>query len=278
MAVFKVNKTSNYTVMSNYHLKDKKLTLKAIGLLSKMLSLPGEWDFSLAGLVSICKEEETAVNNALKELERHGYLVRKKLRDNKGRITDVEYNIYEKPIENTGLYPNVENPKMDNPKMENQVQSNKDIIKDFILKSNTNLINQEEKEKKDFSKAEFDKKRQERQQIEELIKTNIEYDILYQEAENRKYLEAIMFVMLEILTTTSDTISIARKKMPTQVVKAVYEKIKTKHIIYIIKCLKENSSEIKNIKAYLQTTIYNSYSMIDLHTQVEVQHDYANYN
>ena len=74
MAVFRVEKNHNYTVMSNYHLRDTALTLKAIGLLSKMLSLTDEWDYTTRGLAAICKEGVDAIGAALKELESHGYL------------------------------------------------------------------------------------------------------------------------------------------------------------------------------------------------------------
>lgn len=87
MAVFRVEKNHNYTVMSNYHLRDTALTLKAIGLLSKMLSLTDEWDYTTRGLAAICKEGVDAIGAALKELESHGYLVRRQLRDSRGRIT-----------------------------------------------------------------------------------------------------------------------------------------------------------------------------------------------
>lgn len=95
MAYFRVEHNNNYTVMSNYHLKDKNLSLKAKGLLSMMLSLPDEWDFSVNGLVAICKESKTAIQNTLKELEECGYLVRTRIHDEKGRI-DYIYDIFEK--------------------------------------------------------------------------------------------------------------------------------------------------------------------------------------
>lgn len=99
MPVFRINKTKNYTVMSNEHLKNKKLSLKAKGLLSVMLSLPDEWDYSINGLVKICKENETSIKNTLDELKKFNYLVVNKLLPNQtesGRI-EYEYIIYEKP-------------------------------------------------------------------------------------------------------------------------------------------------------------------------------------
>ena len=94
MAVYRVQRTRDYTVMSNYHLKDKGLTLKSKGLLSMILSLPEEWNYTTRGLASICKEGVDAIGSALKELETAGYIVRRQLRGANGRITDTEYIIY----------------------------------------------------------------------------------------------------------------------------------------------------------------------------------------
>ena len=99
MAVYRVERTRDYTVMSNHHLKDTNLSLKAKGLLSLMLSLPDDWNFNMRGLSSICKEGLEAIGNALKELEKAGYMVRNQLRGANGRITDTEYIIYERPQE-----------------------------------------------------------------------------------------------------------------------------------------------------------------------------------
>lgn len=96
MAYFRVNKSKNYTVMSNHHLRDKNLSLRAIGLLSKMLSLPDNWDYSVSGLVAICQESKNIIQGALKELEKNGYLVRTMTRDSSGHI-GYNYDVYEQP-------------------------------------------------------------------------------------------------------------------------------------------------------------------------------------
>ena len=97
MAVFRIEKTRDYTVMSNHHLKDRTLTLKSKGLLSMMLSLPDEWNYTTRGLAAICREGVDSIGAALKELKTHGYIRRTQLRDEKGKITDTEYVIYEMP-------------------------------------------------------------------------------------------------------------------------------------------------------------------------------------
>lgn len=96
MAYFRVNKNRDYTVMSNHHLRDKNLSLRAIGLLSKMLSLPDDWDYSVPGLVAICQESKNIIQGALKELEKNGYLVRTMTRDSSGHI-GYNYDVYEQP-------------------------------------------------------------------------------------------------------------------------------------------------------------------------------------
>jgi len=97
MSVIRVAKIRGYTVMSNYHLRDRELSCKACGLLSRMLSLPEEWDYTTQGLASICKEGVTAISAILRELEEHGYLVRVRKRNEKGQLAEMEYIIYETP-------------------------------------------------------------------------------------------------------------------------------------------------------------------------------------
>jgi len=108
MSTFRVNKNVNYTVMSNYHLQDKKLSLKAKGLLSYMLSLPDDWDYSLKGLTVGCKDGLDSVRTAVLELEEHGYVRRQKVRNAKGQIIDYDYQVYESPVEDAPAVPGKE--------------------------------------------------------------------------------------------------------------------------------------------------------------------------
>lgn len=98
MAVFRVEKTKDFTVMSNFHLRDVELSLKAKGLLSLMLSLPEDWDYTTKGLACICKDGVDSITSALKELENHGYLTRQRIRYENGRLGDITYTIHEKPV------------------------------------------------------------------------------------------------------------------------------------------------------------------------------------
>ena len=118
MAVFRVEKTKDFTVMSNHHLRNTELSLKAKGLLSLMLSLPEDWDYTTKGLACICKDGVDSITTALKELEQHGYLTRQRLRYENGQLGDIEYTIHEKPVsaETEGISPKQENPRQVNPK------------------------------------------------------------------------------------------------------------------------------------------------------------------
>lgn len=135
MSVFKIEKNKNYTIMSNYHLRDRNLTYKAKGLLSFMLSLPEDWDYSLNGLVAVSKESKDGIRSILKELQEHHYLEIKKVRGNKGYF-EYNYLIYEIPHfinkENVKNNPDTENLYLDVPDMEmpTQINTKKEIDKD----------------------------------------------------------------------------------------------------------------------------------------------------
>ena len=145
MAVFRVERNKGYTVMSNHHLRNRELSLKAKGLLSQMLSLPEDWDYTLAGLSHINREKIDAIREAIKELERAGYIVRSRERDEKGRLRGADYVIFEQPqtepildlptLENPTLEnPTLEKPMLEKPTLENPTQLNKDIQKTDLSK------------------------------------------------------------------------------------------------------------------------------------------------
>lgn len=132
MSVMRVHKTANFTVMSNYHFKERKMSLKAKGLLSLMLSLPEDWDYSVAGLTTLSKDGKDGVMTALAELEKFGYLTRTRLVNDRGQFDGIEYNIFEQPQEN----PVAENPisgneNADNPISENPPQLNTKSTKEL---------------------------------------------------------------------------------------------------------------------------------------------------
>lgn len=142
--IFRVNKTKGFSVMSNFHLLDKNLTLKAKGLLSLMLSLPDDWKFSVSGLASLTKEKESAIKSALDELKSCNYVIVTKLLPNQTESKKIEwlYDIYEQPVENQPIeVQGVEVQPIEVQSVENQGLQNTNI-------PNTKLQNTNNKERK----------------------------------------------------------------------------------------------------------------------------------
>ena len=281
VAVFRVEKNHNYTVMSNYHLRDTALTLKAIGLLSKMLSLTDEWDYTTRGLAAICKEGVDAIGAALKELELHGYLVRRQLRDSRGRITDTEYTIYESPhppLPDTAS-PDTENPDMVKPDTEKPAELNiekSNTQKQNIYGSSTDSIPfrdcaadclPERKERDAMSLTEIESYR-------ELIQENIGYEYLCQQYETyREDLDEIVELIVETVCAKRKTTRIAGSDFPHEIVRSRFLKLDNSHIEFVMDCLQKNTTEIRNMKQYLLTVLFNAPTTISNHYTSQVNHD-----
>ena len=273
MAVFRVERTRDYTVMCNHHLKDSGLSLKAKGLLSMMLSLPDEWNYSTRGLAAICKEGVDAIGKALKELEQAGYIVRRQLRGADGRICDTEYTIYEQPRPPDTALPDTENPYLDIPDMEQPDTDNPAQLntkKSNTKKSNTNLSSTHSffpsAPEPDGLTDGLDKRAELREQIE--------YDILCQQYD-RMQLDELVEIMLEVSMNRSPTIRIGRDaEYPTGFVQQRFEKITAMHIEKVMDGIRENTTRVWNTKAYLMAALFNSVSTIDNHYAMLVNHDF----
>ena len=286
MAVFRIEKTRDYTVMSNHHLRDQSLSLKAKGLLSMMLSLPEEWNYTTRGLASICKEGTDSIGSALKELERTGYIVRNRLRDSKGKILDVEYVIYETPhpaaepdtaVPDTAC-PHPENPDMDIPCLEKPSQLNIDRESNYPSKKdseNTDQTNPILSNPPTPARARMGRDGMDvRETYRDIILENIDYDILADDPRiDREQLDEIMEIILDTVCTSRKTIRIASDDFPAEVVKSRFLKLNSSHIQYIMACMKENTTRIRNIKKYLLAALYNATFTIGSYYSALVQHD-----
>ena len=252
MAVYRVNKNRGYTVMANYHLRDKTLSLKAVGLLSKMLSFNDGWQFSTKGLSAICKEGPDAVLAALRELEVHGYLIRHRQRDAKGRMSNTVFEIYEQPqpVSPHRDNPDVDNPDMDNPHMENPHGENP-----AQLNTNQVINNQRNNSLNKYQSINLDgmDRMDEREQYRELIRDNLEIDI---RSQDRHYdldrVNEIVEIMLDAICSTSPTIRINGEDMPQPVVKSRFLKLDSGHIDYVLQAMNDCPSDIRNIRAYVK--------------------------
>ena len=281
MAVFRIEKTRDYTVMSNYHLRDMELSCKACGLLSKMLSLPDEWDYTTRGLARICKDGVDSIGTALKELETRGYLVRNRLRDGKGRIMDTEYIIYETPhlpppdtdapdtarpdTEN----PDMEKPDTDTPRLENPAQLN-------IYHSNTKKSITDSSSTDSFfpsAPAPVDTPASDGRTEREAAREQIEYDSLVNFG-NRAQLDELVEIMVEVAMNRSPTVKIGRDtEYPTGYVQDRFRQITSEHIEKVLDGIAENTTRVWNTKAYLTVALFNSVSTLDNHYRMLVNHD-----
>ena len=280
MAVFRVERNKGYTVMSNHHLRNKELSLKAKGLLSQMLSLPEDWDYTLAGLSFINREKIDAIREAVKELERAGYIVRSRERDEKGRLRGADYVIFEQPQTP---------PVSDLPTLENPMQLNKDIQRTDLPKkekSNTDLSSTDSIPIHSLNPLPYDgeaatppeRKRKETTDAysvyEEIIKDNIEYDhfVRYGQVDKDR-LDEIVSIILETVCSKRKTIRIAGDDYPAELVKAKFMKLNSSHIEFVFDCMKENTTKIRNIKQYLKAVLFNAPNTIDSYYTALVNHD-----
>ena len=302
MAVFRVERNKGYTVMSNHHLRNKELSLKAKGLLSQMLSLPEDWDYTLKGLSLINREKIDAIREAIKELERAGYIVRSRERDEKGRLRGADYVIFEQPQPPTPDLPTLENPTLDNPMqekptlekptLENPTQLNKDIQRTDLPKKEKSITDLSSTHSipihslnplpygEDEAAQPQERKRTERNDAyrvyEEVIKDNIAYDILLQDRSlDRDRLNEIVDLMLETVCTARKKIRIAGDDYPAELVKSKFMKLNSEHIRFVLDCMQENTTKIRNIKQYLKAVLFNAPSTIDSYYTSLVAHDMA---
>ena len=289
MAVFRIERTRDYTVMSNHHLRNEKLSLKAKGLLSMMLSLPENWNYTTRGLAAICKEGVDAIGGALRELETAGYIVRHQLRDRQGRISDTEYVIYEQPQPKKPDTPSpdtdapdtadTENPYMEKPDTEKPAELN--IEKSNTQKSithglSTDSIPFREKtaDKPPERKGRDAMSVTEIESYRELILENIEYDYLKQRAGfYQDELDEIVELMVETVCAKRKTTRIAGADFPHEVVRSRFLKLDSSHIEFVMDCLHKNTTEVRNIKQYLLTVLFNAPSTMSNSYTAQVNHD-----
>ena len=268
MAVFRVERTGDYTVMSNFHLKDKRLSLKAKGLLSQMLSLPDDWDYTLSGLSYINRESKDAIRSAVNELETAGYIRRRQTTDASGKFAANEYTIFERPIEGEPMLdkplsenPITVNPSAVNPLPENPTQLN--TKKSNTQKQNTHgsntdsipfretaaVIPPERKGRDAMSVTEIENYR-------ELILENIEYDCLKQRYP--LYLDdlnEIVELLVETVCAKRKTTRISGADFPHEIVRSRFLKLDSSHIEFVMDSVVEEitgescveSVKIKNV-------------------------------
>lgn len=288
MAVFRVERTRDYTVMSNYHLKDKRLSLKSKGLLSQMLSLPDDWDYTLSGLSVINRESKDAIRSALNELEAAGYIRRRQTTDASGKFSSNEYIIYEHPAEPEPSLgqPSSENPTTGKPMTENPLSGNPTQLntkKSMTKKSITDLPSTDSfpfpsgEEKAAAGPPETNRRETVTDEMElyrDLIKENISYDILRQDMPyDGDRLDEIVELMVETVCSTRKQIRVSGSDYPAPVVKSRLLKLDSEHIRFVFDCMKQNTTRVRNIRQYLLAVLYNAPTTIGNYYSALVNHD-----
>ena len=293
MAVFRIEKTRDYTVMANHHLRNTKLSLKAKGLLSLMLSLPEDWDYTTKGLAKICKDGVDSICSTVNELEEHGYVIRERIRNAKGQLTDIQYTILEQPKPphpGQGKH-NQENPVLDSPvlgtpkqeepgqgnpaQLNTKKSSNQGLKTDLSNMEVSNPIRSNPyKDEPQAADGMGTDTRSAREIYQEIILENIEYRHLVQNNQiDRERLDELVELIVDTVCSARKTIRIAGDDYPAEVVKSRFMKLDSSHIEYVLFSMQENTTYVRNIKKYLLAALYNAPSTISSYYTSLVNHD-----
>ena len=241
MAVFRIEKTRDYTVMSNYHLRDTSLSLKAKGLLSLMLSLPENWDYTMKGLARICKDGIDSISGGIRELEAHGYLVRARIRGANGQLGSIEYTILEQPKTPSPTQekpirenPVQANPMLDAPIQENPAKLNKEESSNYPSKTDLSIT---QESSPILSSPPVPRERsgqdgmRKRESYRALILENIEYDVLSQNVQlDKDRLDELVELMVDTVCSNREMIRVAGDDYPAEVVRSRFLKLNASHI------------------------------------------------
>ena len=295
MPVFRVDKSRDFTVVANCVFKDRSLSAKAKGILVEMLSLPESWDYTLKGLTTLFSDGIDSIRQGINELEKHGYIVRERKRDARGRLGGMEYVIYETPhvvqeedqtsqsVENfapESPEPTTESPMQDSSAEEmptvykeiNKYNKNKsmtfEINKDsFLPEVSENfedpapVENSGRKEISDTSRA------------REEIKRQIEYDVMVQRCQPSQ-LDELVEIMLEVRMNLSQTTRFSRDEVyPTVYVQDRYSRLNAEHIEQVLDGIRENTSKVMHTKAYLMKCLFNAPETLESKVMMDVNHD-----
>jgi len=307
MAVFRVERTNNYTVMSNYHLRDKGLSLKAKGLLSLMLSLPEDWDYTLTGLARISLEGKDAIRAAVVELEKAGYIQRSQTTGRDGKFSNNEYIIRERPTAEklspegpSSEEPSSEEPPSAQPSSDKPLSENPTTEKPSPGKPTQINIDSRNKEKQNTELSSTDsfpfpstpspeqtegtrrERKRERRSMSEaemesyraVVRANIEYDTLVRERPcDERQLDELVELMVEAVCSKRKTIRVSGNDFPQMVVKSRLLKLDREHIVFVLDSLRENTTKVRNIKQYLLAVLYNAPVTIENYYAARVNHD-----
>ena len=250
MSVFRVERTHDYTVMSNHHLKNRALSLKAKGLLSLMLSLPDDWDYTLQGLANISLEKVDAIRKAITELENEGYITRTRERDEQGRLRGTEYIIREQPIS--------EKPTLEKPTLENPILGKPTLDKPTQAKPT--LENPTQLNKKIYNKNKSSMYEEIPQSNQSKEGTETELTEILQKCELKSF-ESKTAQMLESAVRVlyyKQSIKLSGAVLPQTEIRNLLRRVNRDTLIDAVEVLRHNENEVQNPQGYLYSVILNA--------------------
>lgn len=253
MSIHRMDKSKgNFTSVSNLVIKDKRLSLNARALLILMLSLPDNWSYTIAGMASLSGEGEYAVKSAVLNLEKNGYLVRRRTRSPDGRMGKSEWEIYEEPIDvkltdTSNEAPEVEKPTLDNPTAVSPTAENRTLqIKEEQRKDQTNVIDLIDDARAAREEFEF------KLATPELIKRF-----------GCSQIDGIIMLLTDTLMGSDQWCKIGKEKIPKELVAERFLSLEPDHITYVLDCLKKLKKPIKNIKSYMLSALYSAPTTVE---------------
>ena len=295
MPVFRVDKSRDFTVVANCVFKDRSLSAKAKGILVEMLSLPESWDYTLKGLTTLFSDGIDSIRQGINELEKHGYIVRERKRDARGRLGGMEYVIYETPhivreedktSQSVGKFiPESPEPITEKPTQDSSVEEMPTVYKE-INKYNKNKSMTFEINKNSFlpevsenfedpapvensGRKEFSDTSRARDEI----KKQIEYDVMVQRCQPSQ-LDELVEIMLEVRMNLSPTTRFSRDEVyPTVYVQDRYSRLNAEHIEQVLDGIRENTSKVMHTKAYLMKCLFNAPETLESKVMMDVNHD-----
>ena len=284
MAIIRVPKNKDFTVMSNHHLRNRDLSLKSKGLMSYMLSRPDNWDFTIAGLSSLNKDGVDAIARIIQELESHGYLERIRQRGKNGTFGPMEYILHEKPIP---VNPVTDNPVLENPVLEKPIQvepMQENPVQENRPQLNTERPNTERRNidmknteslTTDLSNPDLSITDNARvSEVQEEVRERLNYDSMIQQYD-RTRVDEIVGLIVDVLSSHKKSYLINGAETPECRVIEHVLRFNDSHLEYVFECLRNNCSDIRNIRSYLLTTIYNAVDTITSYYDSRVRHDWA---
>lgn len=262
MSVHRSDKSKGYyTPMSNHHLREIDLSLKAKGLLSLMLSLPDDWEYSAKGLAMLCHEGRDSVESGLKELEREGYLLRRRIRSPNGCFSNILYEIYEEPL-----------PKDKRSAQPKPGKSEQDLSKEDVPVSiNQTQLNTEIQITDHIIKEKIEKNSVHSWRVR--IEDRIDYDSLIEKYGSDR-IDTLVELMLEVVISENPYCIIAKEMLPREIVRSRMLKINSDHIEYVLDEVAHTSKKIGNAKAYVLAALFNAPVNMDNHDQFEINKDF----